>query len=339
MKRFLPHGFHKTDRQGRPIYIKCLGQLDAERLVASVPPERVAEYFAHESERNTTHRLPACSLASGHLVETMITILDCQGLSLKNATHPVALRTICAVAMEQENHFPEVAQVLFIVNAPVAFSLAWTVVQPLLRARTVEMIEVFCAGYSNYQDRLLELVEPENLPAFLGGACTCSEAVGGCLESDAGPWQRPDIQQTLDSIPYWDVIRYYEDLARIPLASSDVQPIGAHSFTPAEVGKSKPSRLASNAVWPGAVIKTWPRVCLRVASNLLPSCCTTSLQSSSNRTSIPKVTETPHLLASALRPVGEEFFAGEAWPLGASPSVDACCTGAKATTWTCWPSW
>ena len=37
------------------------------------------------------------------------------------------------------------------------------------------------------------MVDAENLPDFLGGKCKCEHVEGGCMYSQAGPWQDYEI--------------------------------------------------------------------------------------------------------------------------------------------------
>lgn len=93
---------------------------------------------------------------------------------------------------------------LAIINAPSSFTAIWAVMRPWLAKETVEKVSVFG---TNYRPALLELVDAENLPATLGGTCTCEDCdvgeaetdkdakgksivaeMGRCVFSNVGPW-------------------------------------------------------------------------------------------------------------------------------------------------------
>lgn len=71
-----PRFYHKTDRQGRPIYVECLGDLVLDALFKVTDRERLEKQFILEYERLMRVRLPACSKAAGRHIETSCTILD-----------------------------------------------------------------------------------------------------------------------------------------------------------------------------------------------------------------------------------------------------------------------
>lgn len=74
--KYYPQFYHKTDREGRPIYIEQLGKLDINKLYALTTQERQLKHLTSEYEKFFKERLPACTAMRGELVETSCTILD-----------------------------------------------------------------------------------------------------------------------------------------------------------------------------------------------------------------------------------------------------------------------
>lgn len=73
---FYPQFYHKTDREGRPIYIEQLGKLDTTKLAQLTNQDRQLHHLVDEYERFLKDRLPATTKVEGKLVETSCTILD-----------------------------------------------------------------------------------------------------------------------------------------------------------------------------------------------------------------------------------------------------------------------
>lgn len=73
---------------------------------------------------------------------------------------------------------------MYIVNAPFIFTAIWAIVKGFIDEKTRKKINIMGGSYKK---TLLKAVDPENLPIWLGGECTCEET-GGCLIRDAGPW-------------------------------------------------------------------------------------------------------------------------------------------------------
>ena len=142
--------------------------------------ERLLQYLVLEYEISITKRLPACSAAIGHPVETFCTILDLGGVSLSNFYH--VKDYISAAASIGQLRYPDTMGKFFIINASWAFSAIWAMIRPWLDEVTASKVEIVGGGY---KEVLLKQIPKENLPKEFGGECEC---VGRCSRSDAGPW-------------------------------------------------------------------------------------------------------------------------------------------------------
>ena len=74
-----PHGHHKTDKLGRPIYIERIGMIDMDKLFKLKSQEDLLKYYIKAYEQMRIYMYPIVSLAAGRRIETSLTILDLNG--------------------------------------------------------------------------------------------------------------------------------------------------------------------------------------------------------------------------------------------------------------------
>ncbi|XP_022886523.1 phosphatidylinositol/phosphatidylcholine transfer protein SFH13-like isoform X2 [Olea europaea var. sylvestris] len=219
--QYYPQGYHGVDREGRPVYIERLGKVHPSKLMRITTIERYLKYHVQEFERTLQEKFPACSIAAKRHICSTITILDVQGLGIKNFT-TTAASLLSAMAKIDNYYYPETLHHMYIVNAGPGFKkVLWPAAQKFLDPKTTAKIHVkdmnwrlifsflFCffriaastvlAIYLQVLDakslgKLLEVIDPSQLPDFLGGSCSCS-LEGGCLRSTKGPWADPEIMK------------------------------------------------------------------------------------------------------------------------------------------------
>lgn len=80
VKKCYPHGFHRVDRYGRPVYIERIGLVDLNKLGQVTTQERFIRYHVSEQDKTLRVRYPACSLAAKRHIASTTSILDVNGV-------------------------------------------------------------------------------------------------------------------------------------------------------------------------------------------------------------------------------------------------------------------
>jgi len=189
LEKYYPQYYHKTDKEGRPLYIERLGKVNTAEMYKISSQDRLLQNLVCEYEKNNNQRLPACSKAVGHPVETSCTILDLAGVGVRQFWD---VKTYVGEASKiGQDRYPETMGKFYMINAPWGFSTVWNVIKGWLDPVTQAKVKILG---SSYQKELLEDIDAGSLPHDLGGTCNCKE---GCSLSDAGPWH--DVKEEEES--------------------------------------------------------------------------------------------------------------------------------------------
>jgi hypothetical protein len=168
--------FHKFDKEGHPVLIDRTGYHNAKQMGSKVSSEEIVNYHISANEFLNRVIMPEGSERSGKRIHSETIIFDCTNMGL-HQFHMNALYLLKAVADIVQRYYPETLHRLFIVNTPSAFVAMFKIVKTWLNPRTLEKIHVLG---SDFQSVLLEHIDADSLPQFLGGQCTC-EHMGGCV--------------------------------------------------------------------------------------------------------------------------------------------------------------
>ncbi|KAI5411427.1 phosphatidylinositol/phosphatidylcholine transfer protein SFH13 [Lathyrus oleraceus] len=189
--QYYPQGYHGVDKEGRPVYIERLGKAHPSRLMRITTIDRYLRYHVQEFEKALHEKFPACSIAAKRQIFSTTTILDVQGLGIKNFS-PTATNLLSSIAKIDSCYYPETLHQMYIVNAGTGFKkMLWPAAQKFLDPKTTAKIQIL-ESKSLY--KLQEVIDSSQLPDFLGGSCTCSRD-GGCLKTNKGPWNDHNIMK------------------------------------------------------------------------------------------------------------------------------------------------
>ncbi|CAI2370476.1 unnamed protein product [Moneuplotes crassus] len=184
LKEIYHHGYHKTDKEGRPFYIDQPCTFDITEALSIADSTECEQYYIREYEKLLHWRLPACSEAAGYKIEQSFSLINVKGFSMGKLK--AKSREFIKIAIKiGQDYYPEIMGKMFIINTPFVFKAAWAIFSPFIDAKTKKKITMMG---SSYKKELFKHVDPENVPAEIGGECECTSHPKGCFFADEGPW-------------------------------------------------------------------------------------------------------------------------------------------------------
>ena len=156
-------GYCGVNKTGGPVVCERLGVVDLRAL--NQQPEALSLMLdAYCSYLESLFRMVRLASArSGRLVRATI-VVDASGVSFSTLRNIGVIKTVASIGPP---NYPEVTSRVYIVNAPVLFSAMWNIISPLLPAHTRTKVKIYA---SDFLPHLLQDVDADQLPDFLGGA-------------------------------------------------------------------------------------------------------------------------------------------------------------------------
>jgi hypothetical protein len=174
IQRFYPGAWGGNDRDGRPIYILRVGDIDVRGIMKAVHSEDVwirhilylVEQGLRKCEENTK--------LFGKPISSVCVILDFENFSVKHLYRPV-FRVISQISDTVEANYPETLGRMFLTRCPRVIPVIWTIINTFVEERTRDKFAILKT------DELTEYIDEINIPDFLGGQMPFQGSTGGIV--------------------------------------------------------------------------------------------------------------------------------------------------------------
>lgn len=177
--KYFPGGWHHFDRDGRPLYVLRLGQMDVKGFIKSVGEEGLVKLTLHVCEEGLK-RAEEATRTNGKPISSWTCLLDLEGLNMRHLWRP-GVKALLHIIEIVEANYPETMGRVLIVRAPRVFPILWTLVSTFINDNTRSKF-IFYGG-NDYQGPggLYDFVVKKYIPDFLGGECQSSISEGGLV--------------------------------------------------------------------------------------------------------------------------------------------------------------
>ncbi|GAB1299976.1 SEC14-like 5 (S. cerevisiae) [Apodemus speciosus] len=204
LQEFYAGGWHYQDiapthKDGRPLYILRLGQMDTKGLMKAVGEEALLQHVLSVNEEGQK-RCEGNTRQFGRPISSWTCLLDLEGLNMRHLWRP-GVKALLRMIEVVEDNYPETLGRLLIVRAPRVFPVLWTLVSPFINENTRRKFLIYSG--SNYQGPggLVDYLDKAVIPDFLGGESVCNVPEGGMVPKSL--YLTEEEQEQADQLRQW----------------------------------------------------------------------------------------------------------------------------------------
>ncbi|XP_043195394.1 SEC14-like protein 1 isoform X2 [Amphibalanus amphitrite] len=172
-----PGGWHHSDRDGRPLYVLRLGQMDVKGLIKSIGEEGLLKLVLHICEEGLRLAEEA-TMREGRPICSWTLLADLDGLNMRHLWRP-GIKCLLRIIEIMEANYPETMGRVLIIQAPRVFPILWTLVSTFIDERTRDKF-LFCDD-DDFEHGLKVYIPEQHIPVFLGGKAECGISEGGLI--------------------------------------------------------------------------------------------------------------------------------------------------------------
>ncbi|CAG0891657.1 unnamed protein product [Cyprideis torosa] len=184
LKKYFPGAWHYEDKDGRPMFVLRVGQMDVKGLVKSIGEEGLLKLTICICEEGL-RKIEEATMEHGRPISTWTLLLDLEGLTMRHLWKP-GVKALLRIIEIVEANYPETMGRVLIMRAPRVFPILWTVVGTFIDEKT-RLKFVFCSGVeacNKEEVGLKDYVELKWIPDFLGGECRVAAPEGTLVPKD-----------------------------------------------------------------------------------------------------------------------------------------------------------
>ncbi|KAK0159532.1 hypothetical protein PV327_010972 [Microctonus hyperodae] len=181
IKDYFPGGWHHCDKDGRPLYILRLGQMDVKGLLKSIGEDELLLLALHICEEGLSLTEEATNIL-GHPVSQWCLLIDLEGLNMRHLWRP-GIKALLRIIEIVEANYPETMGRVLIIRAPRCFPILWTLISTFIHENTRNKFIFYCG--SDYQEQndggLSDYIDQSYIPDFLGSDSETNIMEGGVV--------------------------------------------------------------------------------------------------------------------------------------------------------------